>query len=842
MKRFLASLLTICLLCGMLPSFVLAEDALTLPEFPEEDLYAGEIIPEVLPEIPADPGMPAEEGFSEEPDIPAVIAVEDAVPMPEEEELLLTEEIIEQEASERQSGGFIYEVLPDGTAKITGSTWFGNVVIPAELDGYRVTCLGARLFGGRANVSGVSIPATVTYFGDDPSDNSQDYVFAYCTELHYIDVDEDNPAFCSVNGVLFSKDMTILYNYPAGKSAESYRVPAGVKELSHASFGAVQYLKTLYLDDRDTAWYADTFFDTPALTVSYPEGGRAEACVKSSISHGLVYDKDTNFCRFQPVSGVSPTPGPDDGRTDADKPLIAFVERSYSLILGRAGDQEGIEYWTKTLKSGAAAGADIVDSFCASPEFSGKGLADEEKIGILYRTMMDRTPDSDGVRYWKSILDSGWSFRYVINGFASSAEFGNICRKYGINAGSVMLENRERNPAVTAFVNRCYQVALGRDGDIEGLNGWTGNLLSKTMSAQEVSYAFLFSKEFEALRTGNEEFVTRLYRLYMDRDPDSAGKRGWVSQLNGGAARKSVAQGFANSAEFAAIVRSYGLDFVSEDIPGSGAPSPGTRVTKDSILALMDAYDPDGAFIFRNSEGSSSVGNNGERSFADWFHSSEELGQAVYHDLNTAVHESCHAFAGKAGWGADNIYVGNGNTITVPRTDVFDSIEMVSSIPSAVRTFRFNTYINTENSLTCSRQFGVYGLLDEFAAYCWGSHSDVALQDYFESNGINGSYGDILSGKPTTVGSYLEFRYYILHYMLYARDHHPDVYQGIMNNAAFKTAFSAVDAKFSEVHEQNLALFRIYSEYFTPLGEEYNAIMNELSKAEYVNMADLLRR
>ena len=251
-------------------------------------------------------------------------------------------------------------------------------------------------------------------------------------------------------------------------------------------------------------------------------------------------------------------------QTEADKMLTAYVERCYSLILGRQGDEEGIEYWMEALKSGAASGADIVDGFCASPEFVSKGMSNQQVVELLYRTMMDREPDSEGVKYWLGFLNDGMSIHFVINGFAYSDEFNGICDTYGIRAGSVPLEDRDRNPSVTAFVNRCYRIALGRDGDPDGLNSWMDKLLNGTLSAQEVSYAFLFSAEFEALKTDNEEFVNRLYRLYMDRTPDAAGKASWVNQLKRGVTRKCVAQDFANSGEFEASVKICGLDFVRE--------------------------------------------------------------------------------------------------------------------------------------------------------------------------------------------------------------------------------------------------------------------------------------
>ena len=823
MKRFLATFLTVCMLCSLLPSLAVAEEELTL-EFLDESFLDEELIPEELTEVIEEPDTAPADDYSEEPFIADALPDGDPLPILEEEDLLLTEELTEQEANLAVVDGFTVEYLSNGKARITDCSLSGDVVIPSTINGYTVRSLGEKLFFGRDDITSVFIPATVQYFGTSIYDNSWDYVFSYCANLKSIQVDPNNPVFCSVDGVLFSKDMSVLYNYPCGKSGSVYQIPEIVGEVVCTAFAYCRNLHQVYLNNNDAIFFTYSFYLVDNMTVYYKPGSFTEQRVSQFIESGLVYEKDSRFCKFQAMSSVTPSPSPDPSLTDADKPLIAYVERSYSLILGREGDKDGIEYWAKTLKSGVAAGADIVDSFCGSPEFTRKNLSNQQVVEILYRTMMDREPDSGGVQYWLGFLNDGLSIHYVINGFASSTEFKGICRTYGINAGAVALENRDQNPSVTAFVNRCYQVALGRNGDADGLNGWTGNLLNKTMSAQEVSYAFLFSEEFEAQKTDNGEFVNCLYRLYMNRTPDSAGRSGWVGQLNSGATRKSVAQGFANSDEFEAIVRSYGLDFTRENIsPGpSGAPSPDAPLTKENILALLDAYDPDGAFIIRNSDDSSLL---------YWFHGGSALGTAAVNSMNTAVHEQCHDFTHNAGWHAEYIYVGNGNYINVQMTNVFDSIEMVSSIPSSLRTSRFNTYVNTEESAMSSRQFGVYGLLNEFTAYCWGNHNEVALYDYYMEN-------DLL-GNSSTDGfvSYAEFRYYILHYMLYARDHHPDVYQGILNNSSFKTAFTSVDATFRDVVSQWISQQRwIYSGY----ENQYNVLMNEMSKPEYVNMANLL--
>lgn len=49
-------------------------------------------------------------------------------------------------------------------------------------------------------------------------------------------VDEENPYFCSVDGVLYNKDMTMLVWYPPQKTGNSYTVPDSVKVIAAGAF------------------------------------------------------------------------------------------------------------------------------------------------------------------------------------------------------------------------------------------------------------------------------------------------------------------------------------------------------------------------------------------------------------------------------------------------------------------------------------------------------------------------------------------------------------------------------------------------------------------------------
>lgn len=74
----------------------------------------------------------------------------------------------------------------------------------------------------------MDIPATITQIG--PS------AWAACTSLPAITVAAENPNYTAVDGVLYTKDMTVLKVYPFAKSGVTFTVPDSVVELEAYAF------------------------------------------------------------------------------------------------------------------------------------------------------------------------------------------------------------------------------------------------------------------------------------------------------------------------------------------------------------------------------------------------------------------------------------------------------------------------------------------------------------------------------------------------------------------------------------------------------------------------------
>lgn len=73
--------------------------------------------------------------------------------------------------------------------------------------------------------------------------------FSYCDSLVSIDVDENNPYLCSVDGVLYNKKMDVLLRFPEGKQAGEYRIPDGVTCINEFSFFNARKLAHVEIPD-----------------------------------------------------------------------------------------------------------------------------------------------------------------------------------------------------------------------------------------------------------------------------------------------------------------------------------------------------------------------------------------------------------------------------------------------------------------------------------------------------------------------------------------------------------------------------------------------------------------
>lgn len=112
---------------------------------------------------------------------------------------------------------------------------------------------------------------------------------------------------------------------------------------------------------------------------------------------------------------------------------------------------------------------------------------------------------------------------------------------------------------VKDFVRRMYEIALNRSAEAAGLGDWTNRLVYGGYTGARVAQGFFFSEEMTNRELNDAEFVETLYKVFLDRSSDEAGKAYWLDLMNSGVGREGVFNGFTKSEEFAKICDSYGI-------------------------------------------------------------------------------------------------------------------------------------------------------------------------------------------------------------------------------------------------------------------------------------------
>ena len=169
-------------------------------------------------------------------------------PLFESETESLTESEIESETESEtepipyDETGLLFEKTGEGSCAVTGIGTCTKTVIEIpeySPEGLRVTSIATGAFEGCRRLVQIGIPSSVRSIGTG--------AFVGCESLTAFVVDTTNTYFCAVEGVLFSKDKTILMAYPAKKVGARYVFSMNVTEISPYAFEGVSILeKILY--------------------------------------------------------------------------------------------------------------------------------------------------------------------------------------------------------------------------------------------------------------------------------------------------------------------------------------------------------------------------------------------------------------------------------------------------------------------------------------------------------------------------------------------------------------------------------------------------------------------
>ncbi len=169
------------------------------------------------------------------------------------------------------SSGLEFTSRGDGTCVLTGvgDCADKNITVPEQSpDGETVQAIARSAFAGDTGIRRVTLPSTITTIGDYafyesslteiniPSSVTSvgEAAFSNCRSLKKINVSGTNKSYCSVDGVLFSKDKSTLVCYPSGREGETYTIRMGVGYIKNAAFLGCVYLKSVSYNGSYKDW------------------------------------------------------------------------------------------------------------------------------------------------------------------------------------------------------------------------------------------------------------------------------------------------------------------------------------------------------------------------------------------------------------------------------------------------------------------------------------------------------------------------------------------------------------------------------------------------------------
>ena len=148
--------------------------------------------------------------------------------------------------------------IEDGVTSIGDYAFYGCTSLTSVTIGSSVTSIGSAAFCVCTSLSSITIGSGVTSIGS--------YAFNSSTSLTSITVSEGNTAYVSVDGVLYTYDMTTLVRYPGGKTDTSFTIPESVTSIGESAFYYCTKLTSVTIPDGVTSIGDYAFVDCSSLT------------------------------------------------------------------------------------------------------------------------------------------------------------------------------------------------------------------------------------------------------------------------------------------------------------------------------------------------------------------------------------------------------------------------------------------------------------------------------------------------------------------------------------------------------------------------------------------------
>lgn len=240
----------------------------------------------------------------------------------------------------------------------------------------------------------------------------------------------------------------------------------------------------------------------------------------------LIFPDGSYTTNELPAGGITTLPG---ANTTVANPNYADLVAKQYATLGRTGigegqnqiDQEGFNYWTNQLASGALTPDQFQSSF--------KNAAENVYINQAYQDLFGRSAEPEGLQYWTGALDTT-NKEDIYNAIKSGARGQDLAKAYGVTDTDISgdITAGDIRKYVTENINDPYAIYSAAEKykvdpeTIIATVGWQGEDAARAL------------KNYNLARTVEQEYKDIGRGLSGDEAIDKEGFNYWYNQLQSG--------------------------------------------------------------------------------------------------------------------------------------------------------------------------------------------------------------------------------------------------------------------------------------------------------------------
>ncbi len=204
--------------------------------------------------------------------------------------------------------------LPDSLVNLWDYAFYGCENLSQIQLSSAMTNLGASALES-TGVERIFLDEHLAYIGQG--------AFAHCQNLGQLITHPENQAFRSVDGVLYTSDLSVLVQYPLGNPQKSYQILDSTTSIAPYAFAQAKHLEHLVVPNGVTDLPGGMFLQSPQLTL---------------YSQGQTYAQDyaqAQGISHQEMSGLRPVPLNDGQIFQGYQNKIPHISPDSTLTAGR---------------------------------------------------------------------------------------------------------------------------------------------------------------------------------------------------------------------------------------------------------------------------------------------------------------------------------------------------------------------------------------------------------------------------------------------------------------------------------------------------------------------------